>query len=105
MTGNAEVAFQLTKSLTAPVLLLDPYWSSRNSGERVNHRKYTRCREDQSDGRFPVISATSRNSLKVHDINRTVTLPNAQNFPVIGPSDCTLDSGVGSRLYAGLQGR
>ena len=40
---------------------------------------------DRTDDLFHAISATSRNSLKLHDINRDVTLPNAQIFPVIGP--------------------
>jgi hypothetical protein len=40
---------------------------------------------DRTDDLFHAISATSRNSLKLHDTNRAVTVPNAHIFPVIGP--------------------
>jgi hypothetical protein len=84
---NSQLA--TTRALQSLTHFLFCYWTligpSRNSGEHVTHRKETKSSEDVIDGRFPLISATSRNSLKSHDINRDVTLPNAQNFPVIGP--------------------
>jgi hypothetical protein len=41
---------------------------------------------DRTDDLFHAISATSRNSLKLHDINRDETRQNAHIFPVNGPS-------------------
>ena len=40
---------------------------------------------DRTDDLFHAISATSRNSLKLHDTNRDETQHNAHIFPVIGP--------------------
>jgi hypothetical protein len=40
---------------------------------------------DRTDDLFHAISAASRNSLKLHDINRAETRPDAHIFPVIGP--------------------
>jgi hypothetical protein len=40
---------------------------------------------DRTDDLFHAISATSRNSLKLHDINRDVTLPSAHIFPLLDP--------------------
>jgi hypothetical protein len=39
----------------------------------------------RTDDLFHAISATSRNSLKLHDINRSKTRRNAHVFPAIGP--------------------
>jgi hypothetical protein len=41
--------------------------------------------KDRSNDLFHAISATSRNSLKLHDTNRAVMLLNAKNLAVIGP--------------------
>jgi hypothetical protein len=40
---------------------------------------------DRTDDLFHAISATARNSLKLHDINRDETQQDAHIFPVIGP--------------------